>query len=89
MERIKPNSQIPVREIRQTVNEEYQAQISRWIAAKVRKLVLEMIKGSVEYQYKRIWEYCAKIKKTHDGSKIGRAHVRTQDTSLNRMPPSA
>ncbi|XP_071906086.1 uncharacterized protein [Coffea arabica] len=68
MERIRPNSQILVRESRQTVNEEYQAQISRWIAAKVRKLVLEMIKGSVEYQYKRIWEYCAKIKKTHDGS---------------------
>ena len=68
MERIRSNSRIPVREIRQTVNEEYQAQISRWIAAKARKLALEMIKGSAEQQYKRIWEYCAEIKKTHEGS---------------------
>ncbi|XP_071905754.1 uncharacterized protein [Coffea arabica] len=68
MERIRPNSQILVRESRQTVNEEYQAQIFRWIAAKVRKLALEMINGSAEHQYKRIWEYCAKIKKTHEGS---------------------
>ncbi|XP_071927175.1 uncharacterized protein [Coffea arabica] len=68
MERIKSNSRIPIREIRQTVNEEYQAQISRWIAAKARKLALEMIKGSAEQQYKRIWEYCAEIKKTHEGN---------------------
>ncbi|XP_027086746.1 uncharacterized protein [Coffea arabica] len=40
----------------------------RWIAAKSRKLALEMIKGSAEQQYKRIWEYCAEIKKTHEGS---------------------
>ncbi|XP_071906016.1 uncharacterized protein [Coffea arabica] len=31
-------------------------------------MALKMIQGSTEAQYKKIWEYCAEIKKTHEGS---------------------
>ena len=68
MERIRSNTRMPTREIRQTVHEEYQTQISKWVASNARKLALKMIQGSAEAQYKKLWEYCAEIKKTHEGS---------------------
>ncbi|XP_027174348.1 uncharacterized protein LOC113773960 [Coffea eugenioides] len=68
MERIRSNTCMPTWEIRQTVHEEYQTQISKWVASNARKLAVKMIQGSAEAQYKKIWEYCAEIKKTHEGS---------------------
>ncbi|XP_027102686.2 uncharacterized protein [Coffea arabica] len=68
MERIRSNTRMPTREIRQTVHEEYQTQISKWVVSNARKLALKQIQGSAEAQYKKLWEYCAEIKKTHEGS---------------------
>ncbi|XP_071932925.1 uncharacterized protein [Coffea arabica] len=68
MERIRSNTHMPTREIRQTVHEEYQTQISKWVASNARKLALKMIQGSAEAQYKKLWKYCTEIKKTHEGS---------------------
>ena len=61
MERIRSNTKMPVRELRQIVHENYEVEISKWVA-------IQLIKGSAEAQYKKIWEYCNEIKKTHEGS---------------------
>ncbi|XP_071917173.1 uncharacterized protein [Coffea arabica] len=68
MERIRSNTRMPTREIRQIVHEEYQTQISKWVASNAMKLALKMIQGSTEAQYKKIWEYCVELKKTYEGS---------------------
>ncbi|XP_027183722.1 uncharacterized protein LOC113782007 [Coffea eugenioides] len=59
---------MPVREFRQTVYENYEVEISKWVARKTRAKTIQLIKGSAEVQYKKIWEYCNEIKKTREGS---------------------
>ena len=54
MERIRSNTKMPVRELRQTVHEDYEVEISKWVARKARAKAIQLIKGSVEPQYKKI-----------------------------------
>ncbi|XP_027182135.1 uncharacterized protein LOC113780537 [Coffea eugenioides] len=57
MERIRSNTKMPVRELRQTVHEDYEVEISKWVARKPRAKVIQLIKRFAEAQYKKIWEY--------------------------------
>ncbi|XP_027156674.1 uncharacterized protein LOC113757758 [Coffea eugenioides] len=67
VERIRSNNNLPTRKLRQTVHKDYQAEISKHVAAKAKTLAIEKIKGSAESQYKKIWQYCEEIKRTHSG----------------------
>ncbi|XP_027158453.1 uncharacterized protein LOC113760078 [Coffea eugenioides] len=68
VERIRSNNNLPTRELRQIVHEDYHTEISKHVAAKAKTLAIEKIKGSVESQYKKIWQYCEEIKMTHPSS---------------------
>ncbi|KAL3514047.1 hypothetical protein ACH5RR_026764 [Cinchona calisaya] len=65
LERVRANINILIRAIRQAVDEDYKAEITRVVAYKARALAVKKIMGSAADQYKQIWRYCDEIKKTH------------------------
>lgn len=65
MERIKSNTSLPVKELRQTVDEEYHAEISRSKAYRARAKAIAKIKGSHEEQYSGLGDYCEELKRSH------------------------
>ena len=67
-ERYRSNLQLPVKELIQTVDEEYMSKITRAVAYKARALATQTVKGSAEEQYKLLGRYSEELKKTHPGT---------------------
>ncbi|XP_027124089.2 protein FAR1-RELATED SEQUENCE 6-like [Coffea arabica] len=65
MERFRCNVEMPPRLLRQIVDEDFKAEISKWVAYNARAIAKKEIQGNAEQQYKDIWRYCAEIKRTH------------------------
>ena len=42
---------MPIRELRQTVHEDYKAKVSRWVATKAKARAAELVKGFAKAQY--------------------------------------
>lgn len=55
-ERIRANPNMPIKELRQTVDEEYHSTISPVVGYRSRVLAVDTIKGNAKEQYKKIWE---------------------------------
>ncbi|XP_071924743.1 uncharacterized protein [Coffea arabica] len=65
MERFRCNVEMSPRLLRQIVDEDFKAEISKWVAYNARAIAKKEIQGNAEQQYKDIWRYCAEIKRTH------------------------
>ncbi|KAL3519922.1 hypothetical protein ACH5RR_018071 [Cinchona calisaya] len=68
LDRVTANINIPIRAIRQIVDEDYKAEITRVVAYKAMALAVKKIMGSAAEQYKQIRRYCDAIKKIHPNS---------------------
>ncbi|XP_027182159.1 uncharacterized protein LOC113780566 [Coffea eugenioides] len=65
MERFRCNVEMPPRLLRQIVDEDFKAEISKWVAYNAMAIAKKEIQGNAKKQYKDIWRYCAEIKRTH------------------------
>lgn len=70
MEKIKANPSIPISSLRQNVDEQFKCKISRSKAYKVRRKALYKIRGTVEEQYKILYDYKEELLRTHANSTV-------------------
>ena len=67
---------MPTKQIRQIVDQQYECEISRSKAYKAKSKVRKSIKGSGVEQYTSIWEYVVELHKTHTNIKIDIQYIQ-------------
>ncbi|KAI5647807.1 hypothetical protein M9H77_33812 [Catharanthus roseus] len=70
IECVKVDKNIKVVSIRQCIDEEFKIEISKYKAYAAIKITREMVSGSNNNQYAKVWNYAAELKRTHSDSTI-------------------
>lgn len=70
--KFKSNSKLGIAEFKQEMSETLKASITkkRSCLAKIKKKTLKIVEGSIEEQFNMIRNYCARLKRSDEGSSV-------------------